>query len=150
MFPARTARAFACLAARNCADPRRAAATGERFDGNSKMPILDAIFAHDPGRPAALAGTARITFGRLCADVDSIAHWLFAQGLEPGERITIHPADLGNTGYWDWVMHLGALRAGLVHSTGPMPAAIEESGALGPYKAALGAVAGFRSRRSPH
>ena len=84
------------------------------------MSIFAPIFAHDAERPAAFAGKTTIAYGRLCADIDSMARWLFAQGLEPGDRVTVHPSDVGNTGYWDWIMHLGALRAGLVQSTGPI------------------------------
>src|SRR3569833_1490300 len=56
---------------------------------------------------------------------------------------------MGNAGYWDWIMHLGALRAGLVHSTGPVPPAIARTGAVGPYKAALGAIEKLRPTAAP-
>src|SRR3569833_630178 len=56
---------------------------------------------------------------------------------------------MGNAGYWDWIMHLGAMRAGLVHSTGPVPPAIARTGAVGPYKAALGAIEKLRPTAAP-
>lgn len=113
------------------------------------MTILTPIFAQPALLPAAIAGKTTITYGRLCADIDAMAHWLFAQGLKPGERITIHLKEVGNTGYWDWIMHLGAVRAGLVHSTGPIPPVIARTGAVGPYKAALGAVDKLGPRANP-
>lgn len=111
--------------------------------------IFKPIYEQDASRPAALAGKTTITYGRLCADINSMAHWLFAQGLEPGDRITIHAHAVGNTGYWDWIMHLGALRAGLVQSTGPMPPAIAQTGELGPYKAALGDTEQLSNQANP-
>jgi acyl-CoA synthetase (AMP-forming)/AMP-acid ligase II len=113
------------------------------------MTILTPIFAHPAGRPAAIAGNTTITYGRLCGDIDAMAHWLFAQGLEPGDRITIHLRDVGNTEYWEWIMHLGALRAGLVQSTGPIPPAIARTGAVGPYKAALGDLEKLSPQANP-
>lgn len=113
------------------------------------MTILKPIYEQDPDRPAAFAGKTTLTYGRLCADIDSMAHWLFAQGLEPGDRITIHLRDPGNTGYWDWIMHLGALRAGLVQSTGGMPPQIARTGALGPYKAVLGDISKLPPQAKP-
>jgi len=113
------------------------------------MTILKPIFEQDPERPAALAGSETITYGRLCADIDSMAHWLFAQGLEPGDRITIHSRDVGNSSYWDWIMHLGALRAGLTQSTGGMPPQVARTGAIGPYKAALGDMTQLSPQANP-
>jgi acyl-coenzyme A synthetase/AMP-(fatty) acid ligase len=113
------------------------------------MTILKPIFSQDAGRPAALATNTVITYGRLCADIDSMAQWLFAQGLEPGDRVTIHVREVGNISYWDWIMHLGALRAGLVQSTGPIPPAIARTGAVGPYKAALGDLSKLAPRAEP-
>jgi len=113
------------------------------------MSILGPIFGHPADRPAALAGDTEITYGRLCADIDSMAHWLLGKGLAPGDRVTLHITDIGNPGYWDWILHLGAIRAGLVHSTGPMPPGIARTGLIGPYKAAIGAVAKLTRQANP-
>lgn len=114
------------------------------------MPTLLApLFEHDPSRPAAKAGDTRITYGRLCADIDTMARWLLASGLQPGERITIHSKEPGNPDYWDWILHLGAIRAGLAQSTGGMPPAIAATGALGPYAAAVGYLEQMHPAASP-
>ena len=113
------------------------------------MTILTPIFAQDSDRVAILAGKQVITYGRLCEDIDSMAHWLFDSGLEPGDRITIHVNNVANPDYWDWIMHLGAIRAGLVHSTGAMPPQIARTGALGPYKAAVGHLADLAKQANP-
>lgn len=113
------------------------------------MTILGPLFAHDSERPAVFAGGETITFGRLCADIDTMARWLLTEGLEPGDRITIHSPDVGNTGYWDWIAHLGAIRAGLTQSTGPMPPEVARTGAIGPYKAALGDLTNLSMRANP-
>ena len=114
------------------------------------MPTLLApLFEHDSARLAAKAGETAITYGRLCADIDTMARWLLASGLQPGERITIHAKDPGNPDYWDWILHLGAMRAGLVQSTGGMPPAIAATGALGPYAAAVGHLEQLHPAASP-
>ena len=78
------------------------------------MAILEPIYSHVRDRIAVRAGQSLITYGRLTDDVDSMAYWLLGQGLTPGDRVTLHPGNLANTSYWDWIMHLGAIRAGLV------------------------------------
>ena len=114
------------------------------------MPTLLApLFEQDPARLAAKAGETAITYGRLCADIDTMAHWLLASGLQPGERITIHAKDPGNPDYWDWILHLGAIRAGLTQSTGGMPPAIAATGALRPYAAAVGYLEQLHPAASP-
>lgn len=113
------------------------------------MSILGAIYQHDAKRPAALAGSMEITYGRLCSDIDAMARWLLAQGLEPGDRVTLHVRNLPSPDYWDWIMHLGAIRAGLVHSTNGMPPAIARTGALGPYKAAVGLIGNLAPVANP-
>ncbi len=110
---------------------------GER-EWLSPMHILHPIYTHDRARIAVRAGQTLITYGRLCADIDAMAQWLFDQGLEPGDRVTLHPSHIGNTSYWDWIMQLGAIRAGLVNSTDGMPPKIAATGAIGPYAAAVG------------
>lgn len=102
------------------------------------MNILKPIYEHEKERAAAKAGDTLITYGRLCADLDSMAHWLLGQGLEPGDRISIHGINLASPNYWDLVMNLGAIRAGLASSAGLLPPAVAQSGALGPHAAALG------------
>ncbi|KPL67320.1 hypothetical protein SZ64_03910 [Erythrobacter sp. SG61-1L] len=113
------------------------------------MPILEPIYTHDRERIAVRAGSALITYGRLCADIDTMAQWLLAQGLEPGDRVTLHPNHLANTSYWDWIMQLGAIRAGLVCSTGGMPPQVAASGAIGPYAAAIGKIDGLPASAHP-
>ena len=111
--------------------------------------ILAPLFEQDGSRPAAKAAEVTITYGRLCADINAMAHWLLGNGLQPGERITIHTKDPGNPDYWDWIMHLGAMRAGLAQSTGGMPPAVAMTGALGPYAAALGHLDQMHPAASP-
>lgn len=113
------------------------------------MTILAPIFAQDSKRIAVRIGNETIDYGRLCADIDSMAHWLFAAGLEPGDRVTIHQRNVANTSYWDWIMHLGAIRAGLVQSTGGIPPQIAQTGAVGPYKAAIGMVDKLHRNANP-
>ena len=102
------------------------------------MAILGPIYQHDGDRIAVQAGDTAITYRRFCADVDSMARWLIGNGLEPGARISIHVKNIGQPRYWDWVAHLGAIRAGLGHSTGLPPAPVAQSGALGRRAAAIG------------
>ncbi|OYX18581.1 MAG: hypothetical protein B7Z04_11915 [Rhodobacterales bacterium 32-66-9] len=113
------------------------------------MQILEPIYTHDRERIAARAGSTLITYGRLCADIDTMAQWLLAQGLEPGDRVTLHPNHLANTSYWDWIMQLGAIRAGLACSTGGMPPKVAASGAIGPYAAAIGKIDTLAPRAKP-
>ncbi len=113
------------------------------------MAILEPIYSHDRERIAIKAGETLITYGRLCDDIDSMAHWLFGEGLKPGDRVTLHANQVANTSYWDWIMHLGAIRAGLAQSTGGMPPAIAASGAIGPYAAAIGKIDGMDPRAKP-
>ncbi|WEK46789.1 MAG: class I adenylate-forming enzyme family protein [Candidatus Andeanibacterium colombiense] len=113
------------------------------------MAILQPIYTHPPERVAARVGAELITYGRLCADIDSMAHWLLGEGLRPGDRVTLHPQVLANPCYWDWILHLGAMRAGLVQSTGHMPPKIAASGAIGPYAAAIGKVDKLAPRARP-
>lgn len=113
------------------------------------MSILEPIYAHDRERIAARVGTALITYGRLTADIDAMAHWLLGEGLNPGDRVTLHSQAIANPAYWDWIMQLGAIRAGLVNSTGGMPPAVAASGAIGPYAAAVGVLAGLPAKANP-
>jgi len=113
------------------------------------MAILEPIYTHDRERVAARVGKTLITYGRLCADIDSMAHWLLGEGLKPGDRVTLHSQVVANTSYWDWIMHLGAIRAGLVQSTGGMPPAVAASGAIGPYAAAVGLVETLAPKANP-
>ena len=53
-------------------------------------------------------------------------------------RIEIFPERLRTPSYWDWVMHLGAIQAGLVHSTGTLPAKLVQTGAVGRKRAVVG------------
>ncbi|MCB5424714.1 acyl--CoA ligase [Altererythrobacter sp. CC-YST694] len=110
------------------------------------MQILHPIYSHNRERIAARAGRTLITYGRLCADIDTMAQWLLDQGLLPGDRVTLHPNHLANPSYWDWIAQLGAIRAGLVHSTGDIPAEVTASGAIGPHAAAIGKV----GKLAPH
>ena len=111
--------------------------------------LLAPLFQQDPARLAAKAGATTITYGRLCDDIDTMARWLLGSGLQPGERITIHPKEPGNPDYWDWILHLGAMRAGLTQSTGGMPPAVAATGALGPYAAAVGHLEKLHPRAFP-
>ncbi len=116
---------------------------------SSGMTILKPIYAHPPERVAATVDSTLITYGRLCADIDAMAHWLLGAGLEPGDRVTLHAQATANTSYWDWIMNLGAIRAGLVHSNGGMPPAVAASGAIGPYAAAVGALGTVSPKANP-
>lgn len=102
------------------------------------MTLLDPLYRHDRQRMAALAGGVSLSYDRLCSDIDAMARWLRDSGLQPGDRISIHVRDRGSPGYWDWIMHLGSVRAGLVHSTGLVPKAVGRTGLLGSHAAALG------------
>lgn len=113
------------------------------------MAILKPIYSHPRDRVAARVGSELITYGRLCDDIDAMAHWLLGAGLQPGERVTLHSQVIANTPYWDWIMHLGAIRAGLAQSTGPMPVAVAASGAIGPYAAAVGVIDKLSPRANP-
>lgn len=99
--------------------------------------------------PPLIRNAALITYGRLCADIDAMAQWLFGQGLEPGDRVTLHPSHIGNTSYWDWIMQLGAIRVGLVNSTGGMPPRIAATDAIGPYAAAVGKLDTLSPKATP-
>lgn len=99
--------------------------------------------------PPLIRDAALITYGRLCADIDAMAQWLFGQGQEPGDRVTLHPSHIGNTSYWDWIMQLGAIRAGLANSTGGMPPRIAATGAIGPYAAAVGKLDTLSPKATP-
>ena len=113
------------------------------------MAILAPLYAHPRDRVAALVGVETIAYGRLCDDIDAMARWLLAGGLRPGDRVTLHSQAIANPAYWDWIMHLGALRAGLAQSTGPMPPAVAASGAIGPYAAAVGKLGGLGAGANP-
>ena len=113
------------------------------------MAILQPIYAHPSDRVAVRIGTELITYGRLCADIDAMAHWLLGEGLRPGDRVTLHSQVIANTSYWDWIMHLGAIRAGLVQSTGGMPPAVAASGVIGPYAAAVGRLDKLSPKANP-
>ena len=113
------------------------------------MAILEPIYAHDRERIAARVGTTLITYGRLTADIDAMAHWLLGEGLNPGDRVTLHSQAVANTAYWDWIMHLGAIRAGLAQSTGGMPPAVAATGVIGPYAAAVGVLKGLAPNANP-
>jgi|GEM_PF-1387670 len=103
------------------------------------MAILQKIYSHEPQRLAGRAGNTLITYGRLCSDIDGMAHWLLGDhGLKPGERVSLHVKDPGNPDYWEWIMHLAAIRAGLVQSTDSLPAPLATDPALPPYAAAIG------------
>lgn len=94
-----------------------------------------------------MVGDDALTYGRLCGDIDAMANWLSGNGLEPGMRISIHPSDIGRPGYWDWIAHLGAIRAGLVHSTGSLAAGAAVRTALGPNQAAVGWLGNWKPHR---
>lgn len=113
------------------------------------MAILEPIYRHNRERVAVRTPDVLITYGRLTDDIDTMAHWLFAQGLAPGDRVTLHPAQLANTSYWDWIMHLGAIRAGLVQSTRGIPPALAATGIAGPHAAAIGELGKLDPRARP-
>ncbi len=102
------------------------------------MAILSPIYRQDTDALAVQAGESAFTYGRLCSDIDAMAGWLIGHGLQAGDRVSIHVEHPGQPGYWDWVAHLGAIRAGLVHSTGLVPQTVARSGALGKHAAAIG------------
>lgn len=113
------------------------------------MAILEPIYRHNRERIAVRTPTTLITYGRLTDDIDTMAQWLLAQGLEPGDRVTLHPALLANTSYWDWIAQLGAIRAGLVQSTRGIPPALAVSGAVGPHAAAIGDLGSLDQNARP-
>ena len=102
------------------------------------VPIFRPIYDQSEDRIAVQSGREQITYGRLRADIDAMACWLLGNGLEPGARISLHVRNIGNPTYWDWIMHLGAMRAGLTHSTGSLPLPIARNGAFGRNQAVVG------------
>ena len=102
------------------------------------MSALEKIFSQAADRTAVVIGPEEITYGRLCADIRSMACWLAGNGLEPGMRVELFPEHLRTPSYWDWIMHLGAIQAGLVHSTGALPAKLVQTGAVGRKQAVVG------------
>ena len=91
------------------------------------MTVLAPLYAHDPARTAIAIGDITIGYGRLCADMDTMAAWLAGKGLKPGQRISIFAREQSVPNYWDWIMILGAIRAGLVHSINALPPAVRDS-----------------------
>lgn len=91
------------------------------------MTILDPLYGHDRDWPAARIGKTVISYARFCTDIDTMAAWYAGHGLKPGERIAVFARTQQSPNYWDWIMMLGAIRAGLVHSLNALPADIEAS-----------------------
>ena len=102
------------------------------------MSALEKIFAQAADRTAVFVGSEEITYDQLCADVRSMACWLVGNGLEPGMRVELFAERLRTPSYWDWIMHLGAIQAGLVHSTGALPPQLVRTGAVGRKQAVVG------------
>jgi long-chain acyl-CoA synthetase len=79
-------------------------------DATGPSDLLRRIARRDPGRPALVDGSIRLTRAELDARVTSAALALLGAGLRPGDRIALR---LG-TGADLVALYLGALRAGLV------------------------------------
>lgn len=104
----------------------------------ARMTVLAPLYQHDPKQVAVRIGETAIPYGRFTADIDAMAAWYAGQGLKPGARIAVFPRSPVGPNYWDWIMLLGAMRAGLVHATGRLPDETEASGGAGPLVAAVG------------
>ncbi len=63
----------------------------------------------DPERTAVRIGTEDLSYQRFGDDIGRMSHWLEQQGLQPSQRIGI----CLSPDYWNWVLHLAALRLGL-------------------------------------
>ena len=108
------------------------------------MSVLQAIYGQQHERVGVIVGATTITYGQLGADIRTMAEWLVGHGLEPGMRIDIVPHGMTMPTYWDWIMHLGAIQAGLVHSTGALPAAVVRAGNVGRKQAVVGKLDGWQ------
>ena len=63
----------------------------------------------DPERTAVRIGAEDLSYRRFDDDINRMSHWLVQQGLQPSQRIGISLFP----DYWNWVLHLAALRLGL-------------------------------------
>ena len=79
------------------------------------MTLLGPIFGTDPDAIAFVGGSERISYGRLCEDVDTLAWWLHDRGIGAGSGLGIQFK--GGLSYWVWVAHLAAIRIGARHAT---------------------------------
>ena len=79
------------------------------------MTLLGPIFGTDPDAIAFVGGSERISYGRLCEDVDTLAWWLHDQGIGVGSGLGIQFK--GGLSYWVWIAHLAAIRIGARHAT---------------------------------
>lgn len=102
------------------------------------MGILQPIFEHERARIAVSIGATEISYGQLCDDIDTMARWLLGNGLQPGDRIALRIAEKRYPTYWEWIMHLGSVRAGMVHSSGQFGPRSDSSPVFGPEKAVVG------------
>jgi acyl-CoA synthetase (AMP-forming)/AMP-acid ligase II len=63
----------------------------------------------DPKRTAVRIGAEDLSFQRFDDDIARMSHWLVQEGLQPTQKIGI----CLSVDYWNWVLHLAALRLGL-------------------------------------
>ena len=88
----------------------------------------------DANKTAIMLDGLRFSYGRLAADVASLAAWLTGQGVVAGQRIGIF---FGNP-YWSWVCRFAALRMGLTQATLAARNFREQTAATGLFDVALG------------
>lgn len=105
------------------------------------MQILHPIYTQDRERIAVRAGQMLVTYEQLCADIDTMAHWLFGAGLEPADQS--HAASKSHCQH-----HLLGLDHATWRNPGPgrstppwgMPPAVAATGEVWPYVAAIGKI----------
>ncbi|WP_169053453.1 class I adenylate-forming enzyme family protein [Alteraurantiacibacter aquimixticola] len=80
------------------------------------MKLLSPLYRHPQDRPAVRVADDVFDYGRLTRDIDAMARWLRLHGLEQGDHVGLNHYRKHVTTYWEWIMQLGCLRAGLASS----------------------------------